>query len=207
VNVLVDSDLRARLTGFGRARIINDDALEDQTKPPTGLERGNWIGDAGDSIQWNAPEIMNPDKFGFTGNAFAKLPSKSTDIYALGMTILEVLAGRSPFGKSSDSNVLMKVMDGVRPERPDTGFSDGLWSLLQLGWSEEYEDRESKRPSIASILGQLQKDSSNWFSKIPFPSADPKRESFRSNRSRKVPTKATSLGDSELHDLLAGSQP
>jgi len=71
-------------------RIINDDAMEDQTKPSTGVERDNKVGEAGDSIRWSAPEIMDPDRFGFTGNLVAKLPSKSTDIYALGMTILEV---------------------------------------------------------------------------------------------------------------------
>lgn len=64
--------------------------MEDQTKPSTGVERDNKIGEAGDSIRWSAPEIMDPDRFGFTKNLIAKLPSKSTDIYALGMTILEV---------------------------------------------------------------------------------------------------------------------
>jgi len=89
-NILVDSDLRARLAGFGRTRIMDDDALEDQTKPSTAVERDDKIGDAGDSVRWRAPEMMNPDKFGFTRNRVAKLPSKSTDIYAFGMTILEV---------------------------------------------------------------------------------------------------------------------
>lgn len=96
-NILVDSDLRARLADFDRARIIDDDALENQTKPSTGLERESWVGDVGDSIHWSAPEIMRPDRFGFTKNSFAKLPSKSTDIYALGMTILEVGDGSQPY--------------------------------------------------------------------------------------------------------------
>jgi len=88
----VDSDLRARLAGFGRTKIVDDDALEDQTKPSMAVERDGKIGDVGDSDRWSAPEMMNPDRFGFTKNRAAKLPSKSTDIYALGMTILEVSA-------------------------------------------------------------------------------------------------------------------
>ena len=36
-----------------------------------------------------APEILNPEGYGYTESARSKLPSKSTDIYALGMTILE----------------------------------------------------------------------------------------------------------------------
>ena len=75
---------------------------------------------------------------------------------------------------------MKKVIDGIRPERPSTGFSDGLWDLLQLSWLEEYENRESKRPAIALILERLQKDSSGWFStgKLPFPTVESKRFPF-----------------------------
>lgn len=44
------------------------------------------------TIRWMAPELMNPDLFGFTGESLKQLPSKGTDIYAIGMTILEVSA-------------------------------------------------------------------------------------------------------------------
>ena len=181
-------------------RIIDDDAMEDQTKPPTGVERDNKIGEAGDSIRWTAPELMDPERFGYTKNLVAKLPSKSTDLYALGMTILEacvhfssnfdlhhliclpspqILTGRHPFGRASDGSIVRKVIDGIRPERPKTGFGDGLWNLLQLSWSEQYESQESKRPSISLILEQLQKDSSDWFSaRLPFPTVESKRSSF-----------------------------
>jgi hypothetical protein len=43
-----------------------------------------------------APELMYPEKFGFTGERRKRLPSKSTDAYALSMTILEVSAFTSP---------------------------------------------------------------------------------------------------------------
>lgn len=36
-----------------------------------------------------APELMYPDKFGFTSKFRRRLPSRGTDIYGLGMTILE----------------------------------------------------------------------------------------------------------------------
>lgn len=189
------------MTDFGRARIIDDEALENQTKPSTGVEQDHNIGENWDSIRWSAPEIMDPGRFGFTKDLVAKLPSRSTDIYALGMTILEVnvdhfddpdphhlillpssqiLTGRQPFSRSTDGSIVKKVVDGVRPERPNAGFSDGLWNLLQLSWSAEHESQESKRPSIGLILEQLQKDSSDWFSatKLPFPTIESKRPSL-----------------------------
>jgi serine/threonine protein kinase len=48
------------------------------------------------TIRWMAPELMYPEKFGFTGEDRKRLPSRSTDTYALGMTILEVSAFTSP---------------------------------------------------------------------------------------------------------------
>jgi len=92
---------------------------------------------------------------------------------------LQVLTGHQPFGRTSDEGVVKKVIDGVRLERPNSGFGDGLWNLLQLSWSEEHESQESKRPSIGSIMEQLQKDSSSWFSaRLPFPTTAPKRWPF-----------------------------
>ena len=42
------------------------------------------------TLRWMAPELMYPDGFGFTKECQIRLPSRGTDIYALGMTILEV---------------------------------------------------------------------------------------------------------------------
>ena len=39
-----------------------------------------------------APELVDPEYFGFTGQYLKQLPSVSTDIYAMGMTTIEVSA-------------------------------------------------------------------------------------------------------------------
>ena len=44
------------------------------------------------TVRWMAPELLDPDTFGFTGEFLKELPSVSTDAYAIGMTILEVSA-------------------------------------------------------------------------------------------------------------------
>ena len=44
------------------------------------------------TIRWMAPELMHPEGFGFTNEDQKRLPSRNTDTYALGMTILEVRA-------------------------------------------------------------------------------------------------------------------
>ena len=46
-----------------------------------------------------APELLYPDNFEFTGEFQKQLPSKDTDIYAIGMTILEV--GARPYSSET----------------------------------------------------------------------------------------------------------
>lgn len=80
-NILIDSDCRARLADFGLAVVI-----DETTVGSTPNRRG-----VGGTTRWMAPEAMYPEKFGFAGGKYRKrLPSKSTDTYALGMTIFEV---------------------------------------------------------------------------------------------------------------------
>jgi serine/threonine protein kinase len=79
-NILIDSECCARLADFGLV-VIND---ETTTKSAVGSR-----GTKG-TTRYMAPELMLPEEFGFTGKFLKHLPSTSTDIYAIGMTILEV---------------------------------------------------------------------------------------------------------------------
>ena len=73
-NILIDSNRCARLADFGLAVVVE----ESTSRELKGTTR------------WMAPELMDPDTFGFTGESLKQLPSKGTDIYAIGMTVLEV---------------------------------------------------------------------------------------------------------------------
>ena len=79
-NVLIGPDSAARIGDFGLTMII-DESTSGST--PSGHElRG--------TTRWMAPELLYPEYFGFPRDCQKRLPSKSTDIYALGMTVLEV---------------------------------------------------------------------------------------------------------------------
>ena len=78
-NILINSECRACLADFGLAAIIED---------VTSVE-GSSSHKAGGTIRWMAPEVLDPETYGYTKKSRKKLPSKSTDTYALGMTILE----------------------------------------------------------------------------------------------------------------------
>ena len=79
-NILIDSAYSARLADFGLAMVIEESTMKSTTG---GHEiRG--------TTRWMAPEMLLPEEYGFSGEYLRRLPSTSTDIYALGMTILEV---------------------------------------------------------------------------------------------------------------------
>ena len=79
-NILINSERRACLADFGLAAIIEDTTSDD----------GHSSDETGGIVRWMAPEILNPERYGYVKRARRNLPSKGTDIYALGMTILEV---------------------------------------------------------------------------------------------------------------------
>lgn len=79
-NILVDSECSARLADFGLTVII--DELTAGSGTGGHFLRG--------TTRWMAPELLYPEHFGFSGDCQKRLPSKGTDVYALGMTVLEV---------------------------------------------------------------------------------------------------------------------
>ncbi|KAF9059380.1 kinase-like domain-containing protein, partial [Rhodocollybia butyracea] len=96
-------------------------------------------GDPRGSTRWMDPEMFYP--------TYARA-SISTDMYALGCTILEVVTGAPPFPEiHSDVAVISHVMAGFRPLRPADGFSDELWEVVKECWVDS-----NKRPSIRDFV-------------------------------------------------------
>ena len=141
----------------------------------------NVSGEMRGTTRWMAPELMHPEAFGFTGDLLKQVPSKDTDIYAIGMTILEasaclhiyhrnigltprqVLTGCRPFNESPrNMTVIFKVMKGDRPNRPPLGFSDGLWKMLKKTWVEQRVKGPRRRPAASAVLDRLKQDVDHW---------------------------------------------
>jgi hypothetical protein len=57
---------------------------------------------------------------------------------------------------------MFKVLQGDRPDRPPSGFSDQLWKLLVTTWHAEQGTQPSKRPPTSTILDQLKEDVHSW---------------------------------------------
>jgi serine/threonine protein kinase len=100
-----------------------------------------------------SPELIVPGMFGLKKNR----PTKESDCYALGMTIYEVLSGRVPFDPCNDAVVIINVLHGERPSRPQgrngTPFTDGIWRMLEFCWKQQPRDRISAEAVLLGLEG------------------------------------------------------
>ena len=132
-NILVDNNSRACLAGFGLVAI----ASEQSTDASSLIES--------DTIQWMSPEHFDPGRFGLKDSR----PTKESDCYALGMVTYEVLSGQTPFAPSKIPALIWKVLDGLRPERPQGKggalFTDDLWEILELCWKHQPSERTNAK--------------------------------------------------------------
>lgn len=128
---MIDDNGNARLTDFGLTSI--SETIENITtaKQTTGGSPG-----------YMAPELFHE----------GSIPSRKSDIFAFGMTIVEVYTGKWPFADGNFTNaiqVALAVLGGRRPVRPSAvNFTDQLWALTQKCWNAEPD----KRPKIAEVL-------------------------------------------------------
>ncbi|KAG9119107.1 hypothetical protein FRC07_006040, partial [Ceratobasidium sp. 392] len=127
-NVLVSGEGLPLLTDFGTSWLTK---LRAHANDEPGI-----------SLRWAAPERFNDST-----------SSVEADIYALGMTILEILTSKIPHHEKRDAAVLsavfMKKETPKRPEQipPDSEHGDTLWSLLQSCWTYD----PSERPIAAEV--------------------------------------------------------
>ncbi|KAG8725647.1 hypothetical protein FRC11_001776, partial [Ceratobasidium sp. 423] len=98
------------------------------------------------SIRFTAPEFLLDE-------GFEKHTAKS-DVYALGMTILQILTGELPYAELSNRLVWGKVLLRKLPSRSrfdaivqDQRIKDGLWDLLKRCWEQD----PNLRPTAAEV--------------------------------------------------------
>lgn len=124
-NVLIDTSGRARLSDFGVARIVHGPRL-------TGTS--SILG----TPAYLAPEVAEGDS-----------PTAAVDVYAVGLILYELLAGRPPFAGDHPMALLRQHATAMPRRLP--GMPDALWSLI---WSCSGKDPHA-RPAAAEVAAAL----------------------------------------------------
>jgi serine/threonine protein kinase len=151
-NILIDEERKVRIADFGLLSITESQAFG--TSHTVLTDRG--------SVRWMAPELF--------GSQVCK--TRSTDVYAFGMTILEVIAPLSrallsfltrtvqiytrspPFaGLRNDMQIIMAVSQGRRPERPKNSIhlENELWTLVTQCWESDPKERPDIRRATHKV--------------------------------------------------------
>ncbi|EMD31572.1 hypothetical protein CERSUDRAFT_162806 [Gelatoporia subvermispora B] len=131
-NILINHRGIACLSDFNISRILYNVRLQTNSRG-----RASW--------RYMPPEVLEPSNEGVV----ATLPTREGDIYAFGMTMLEIFTGEPPFGRHTrDQQVVVTVSRGVRPSRPgdevaQRGLSDDMWDLIVQCWQSDPQTRPS----------------------------------------------------------------
>lgn len=118
VVVAAGMDVTAKITGFGLAT--------EASAPEAAL-----LPDHHGALAWTAPEVL----------AKTRPPSVQSDVYSLGMCILEAVTHALPWTGTADVTVRLLVQHGKLPMRPADGFDDDQWALVEHMCAHEPDDR------------------------------------------------------------------
>ncbi|CAE7110997.1 unnamed protein product [Rhizoctonia solani] len=132
-NILISNDGTPVLTDFGNSIHTNQSMKFTQT-----TSERSW------TMRWTAPELI-------LGSGSQ---SKAADVYALAMTIYEVMTGILPYSGKQEHTIIYLV--GIKkepPERPDTipfdhECGNKLWELLVRCWSFDPKARPSANETV-----------------------------------------------------------
>ncbi|KAL4244339.1 EKC/KEOPS complex subunit BUD32, partial [Abortiporus biennis] len=119
-NILITEDLRVQLADFGLSKFAN-------------TTTASWGSLGGGTTRWMAPELFQGLR-----------PSFASDIYAFACVCLELHTGKHPFPELLlESQVIARVLQGGRPEKPTTGFTidPDLWDIVTHCWTASPEER------------------------------------------------------------------
>jgi len=139
-NVLISHNGHACISDFGQLAIAPNQS-SDISSPIVG-----------GTYRWMSPELLHPESFDLESH-----PTKQSDCYALGMVIYETLSGRAPFAPYHHFAVILKVLQGERPERPQgeegVPFTDTIWGVLELCWKHQPSERIDANAVLLCLEG------------------------------------------------------
>jgi serine/threonine protein kinase len=127
-NLFIDERGRCRIGDFGSSRFVDDSR--------------RWTGGIVGTIRYAAPELYSHPPY-----------SSQVDVFAFGLILYELLAGRPVFLPTLDEGrIMFMVLNVTRADFPD-GMGDDLKALIRRCWAAKPEDR----PQFSDIIVELER--------------------------------------------------
>ncbi|KAG6328297.1 hypothetical protein ID866_10792, partial [Astraeus odoratus] len=130
---------KAVLSDFGLSRFFNSSL---NISHPSSIPEQHH---AGSALNWMAPEILD------TGEV-----STEADVWAFGMTVLELFTRTNPYDHISKSTLKTRIIEGPpdRPSPEDTcsRMTEGWWNISSSCW----ESDPKLRPSTSSLVENIE---------------------------------------------------
>ena len=169
-NVLISASGNAQVCDYGLSTIISNPSFTIAATP----------GVAGSS-RWLAPEIIDPPN---KATPTPTTASKAADVFAFAMLAVEVFTGKVPFSNLKNESVVVQIVGGKRPEKPQAaeqlGLTVEMWKFIEKCWNANPD----KRPSINEVVRAWEGFvngyvilSFAWFGSQPFTFSDTSRTS------------------------------
>jgi serine/threonine protein kinase len=128
-NLLVGSNGKAKLSDFGFSFSVDNPA---ETSPPR----------QSTATRWKAPELFGAQN---------SVPSFKSDIYSLGMCILEAVRGEPPWGRLLPDKIIIDKATSGELARP-SDLNDKQWQLVKA----MCERRPETRAALSTVINTLQ---------------------------------------------------
>jgi tRNA A-37 threonylcarbamoyl transferase component Bud32 len=138
-NILLDSAGTPRVTDFGLAKAVGEDVQASLTAPGTAV---------------GTPAYMAPEQAQGRKDADHRV-----DVYALGVVLYELIAGRRPFDGSSALEIMLKVVKSKAPPpsscaepTADAGAFRGLDAVCLKAMAKRVDERYPSAEAFAKDL-------------------------------------------------------
>lgn len=163
-NVLISASGNAQVCDYGLSTIISDPSFTIAATP----------GVAGSS-RWLAPEIIDPPN---KATPTPMTASKAADVFAFAMLAVEVFTGKVPFSNLKNESVVIQIVGGKRPEKPQAaeqlGLTAEMWKFIEKCWNAN----PNKRPSINEVVRTWEGFVNGGTSRTSVPMTQGRRSNF-----------------------------
>ncbi len=153
-NVMIEPSGHVRVLDFGIARAMDDVAStvrEADLSPEDMNELRTRTGAVVGTPAYLPPEVLRGDK-----------ADERSDQFSFCVSMFETTYGRRPFGNGKTADVIVALLDGRPPEKPESNVPGWVFRVLSRGLRADPKDRYDSMESLLQAIDRGLRGSRAW---------------------------------------------